>query len=768
MEDEQRNKSHKSKTTGNKALKKDVLRKKKAGIDLQPNRGSNVKAFQSVTAGSHRAHKFLRSVEKRESTLHMPTIDKTFKALVSEPPLLVAVVGPPGVGKTTLIRSMVKFYSNRNLQQINGPVTVVASRSRRITFFECPNTLAAMCDIAKVADLVLLMVDGGYGFEMETFEFLNIAQVHGFPRMFGVVSHLDHLKSGKALKKRKKFLRHRFWHEVAAGAKLICLSPMIRGMYRPNDVLNLHRMLITVEPKVASWRQTHACALLDRHEDITDPEMIAADPNCNRTIAFYGFSRGKPFKPGQLVHIPGLGDFPVEHISRQEDPCEAERLQENKALGHRMRHLSTKQKKLYAPYCDVGGITYDDDAIYIQEDAERGAIERSGEGLQLLRELQRAAPMDAAKAGVNVMRRPVVFRDEDTMELEVEEGGLVPSEEDSNDDDDALYSDDENVMAAAKKNDLSQFGVERPIDNEEEDDEEEDEEQAGATGGLLPRLYNDPDSVRVHAVRHDWSDPQNLRNLKDLCVTGNWESGEADGEEGEDEERGSKGYDSDDEDFEAQIKGEKPIKAIEDSEEDDDDSDGGEEDGERREKAAVPRHNALAGVSYDNAHPTAIRPASRKQSRPEEGDEDDYDILNDGEDGDPTGGNLTGDAELDGLVSTFLQDNNAPARKGALASNLLLQEEEDGITFAGQDGYGARRKGEEDGDDDGEEDRIAAEGGTLTEEQERILKKKMEKKKLFDENYDTGGDDSKKNMSYAYYHQLNRQMEEKKAQMRML
>ena len=33
-----------------------------------------------------------------------------------------------------------------------------------------------MIDAAKYADLVLLLVDGAFGFEMETFEFLNILQ----------------------------------------------------------------------------------------------------------------------------------------------------------------------------------------------------------------------------------------------------------------------------------------------------------------------------------------------------------------------------------------------------------------------------------------------------------------------------------------------------------------------------------------------------------------------------------------------------------------
>jgi len=32
-------------------------------------------------------------------------------------------------------------------------------------------------DCAKLADLVLLLVDGDFGFEMETFEFLNVLQV---------------------------------------------------------------------------------------------------------------------------------------------------------------------------------------------------------------------------------------------------------------------------------------------------------------------------------------------------------------------------------------------------------------------------------------------------------------------------------------------------------------------------------------------------------------------------------------------------------------
>lgn len=90
---------------------------------------------------------------------------------------------------------------------------------------------AAQIDAAKFADLVLLLVDGNFGFEMETFEFLNVlqvrgrlyvsgcpaadacppaaTQVHGFPKVMGVLTHLDEFTDPSKLKKVKKTLKAR-------------------------------------------------------------------------------------------------------------------------------------------------------------------------------------------------------------------------------------------------------------------------------------------------------------------------------------------------------------------------------------------------------------------------------------------------------------------------------------------------------------------------------------------------------------------------------
>ena len=61
---------------------------------------------------------------------------------------------------------MVRHYTKHFIVEPKGPITVVSGKTRRLTFIECENNLNAMIDCAKVADLVLLLIDGHYGFEM--------------------------------------------------------------------------------------------------------------------------------------------------------------------------------------------------------------------------------------------------------------------------------------------------------------------------------------------------------------------------------------------------------------------------------------------------------------------------------------------------------------------------------------------------------------------------------------------------------------------------
>jgi ribosome biogenesis protein BMS1 len=94
----------------------------------------------------------------------VPLVDRTPDE--DPPPVIVAIVGPPGVGKTTLLKSLVRRFTKQTLNRAQGPVTVVSGKRRRLTFVECNNNLNSMIDIGKVADLVLLLIDASFGFEM--------------------------------------------------------------------------------------------------------------------------------------------------------------------------------------------------------------------------------------------------------------------------------------------------------------------------------------------------------------------------------------------------------------------------------------------------------------------------------------------------------------------------------------------------------------------------------------------------------------------------
>ncbi|EWM28338.1 ribosome biogenesis protein bms1-like protein, partial [Nannochloropsis gaditana] len=226
-------KGHRPRQAGAKAKKKEAHQKKKKGLSTERH---NPRAF-SVANIKRTQRNTQRNLDRAQQKEHVPLVDRT-EAL--PPPSLVVVMGPKGCGKSTLIRSLVKYYTRQNLSDVLGPITVVAGKAKRLTFFECPgDDLCAMLDLAKTADLVLLMVDGSFGFEMETFEFLNMLQTHGFPKVMGVMSHLDGLKNNKALGKTKKRLKQRFWTEIYQGAKMFYLSGVINHKYLKGEIRNI-------------------------------------------------------------------------------------------------------------------------------------------------------------------------------------------------------------------------------------------------------------------------------------------------------------------------------------------------------------------------------------------------------------------------------------------------------------------------------------------------------------------------------------------------
>ncbi|KFO94374.1 Ribosome biogenesis protein BMS1, partial [Buceros rhinoceros silvestris] len=495
--EEKEKKKHRAKHSGPKAEKKRKRYLSDLGIGDEENvRKKNPKAF-TVQSAVRMARAFHRTQDLKTKKHHIPVVDRT---PLEPPPVVVVVVGPPKVGKSTLIKCLIKNFTRQKLVEIRGPVTIVSGKKRRLTIIECGCDINTMIDLAKVADLVLMLIDASFGFEMETFEFLNICQVHGFPKIMGVLTHLDALKNNKQLKKTKKKLKHRFWTEVYLGAKLFYLSGMVHGEYQKQEIHNLGRFISVMKFRPLTWQTSHPYVLADRMEELTNPEDVRMNPKCDRKISLYGYLRGAHLKNRSQIHMPGVGDFTVSDVSFLPDPCALPEQQKK-------RSLNEKEKLVYAPLSGVGGIVYDKDAVYIDlggshaHEKEEVEVRPNYELVQSLISTHSAIDVKMASSKVSLFMdsRPlgsedvgqefVMPKEEKQFDLKtgrVRRKALFEEEERESDDAVSDEEDDQEEEAAAMSEDESDSDVED--DAEEESDRDLlGEEMAVARAKCLKR-----------------------------------------------------------------------------------------------------------------------------------------------------------------------------------------------------------------------------------------------------------------------------------------
>ncbi|KAM9984186.1 hypothetical protein ACTFIZ_003891 [Dictyostelium cf. discoideum] len=559
-------KVHRVSKAGAKANKKKAAKLKK----LEQNealKGRNPKAFISQAAyASNRLT--VRNLDREAKRVNLPVIDRSGTA-VETPPYVIAVVGPPKCGKTTLIRSLIKNYTRHSISDVKGPITIVAGKKRRLTFIECNNDLNSMIDTAKVADLVLLLIDASYGFEMETFEFLNVLKTHGFPKVIGILTHLDGFKNNKKLKKTKKKFKDRFWTEIYEGAKLFYLSGIIHGKYPKVEIHNLARFISVANFIPLSWRNTHPYVYVDRFEDTTEPELVRQNPKIDRNICLYGYVRGTYLKPHMKVHIPGSGDYVMKSVTSLPDPCPLP--------TERKKTLNEKERLLYAPMGDIGNILYDKDAVYInipesKLNFSRAKEEGEGEGESMVKDLQNTQfsideKMEHSELSLFSNRPPIKFTNNTYTQIEeIDDKDYYDSDGEKDEDEEEEEEKDTKKVEVVeekdgrvrrkvkfidmKKNPAINSDDEDDEDEDEEDDEDEDEEDDEENINSSKVEFDDDDDDLEEDEElsdEEYYDPENKNKLnleeEDEEEEDEEEEEDDDDEEEDDEEEDEEEYD---------------------------------------------------------------------------------------------------------------------------------------------------------------------------------------------------------------------------------
>ena len=179
-------------------------------------------------------------------------------------------------------------------------------------------------------------------------------QTHGFPRVIGVLTHLDSFHNITTLRRVKRQLKHRFWTDIYEECKLFYLSGLKHGRYPKAEVTNLARFISVLKFRPLVWRNSHPSVLADRVEDVTAPHLIQADATCNRTIVSFGYVRGTFLKAGQRVHVPGLGDYSMAEVTAVEDPCPFPSGEKKRRLNQKEKVSQSTQAKAKAPHTKQG------------------------------------------------------------------------------------------------------------------------------------------------------------------------------------------------------------------------------------------------------------------------------------------------------------------------------------------------------------------------------------------------------------------------------
>jgi ribosome biogenesis protein BMS1 len=242
---------------------------------------------------------------------------------------------------------------------------------------------------------------------------------------------------------------------------------------------------------------------------------------------------------GQITVILGLGDFTPDAITALPDPCPLPM----KERTHR-RFLNEKDKIMYAPFSGVGGIVYDQDAVYIdlggshshqavrdtsentQEDNEKRAFvselrelkstldeKMDSAGLKLFSTSEPITGADAVRnelptadsdeeemqdeedyseamsknftsvvADDGRVRRRVIFDDEDNEASEKTGKGLLDQSLDSDIEEDEI--DDESEVSGSEE-----------IEDDEDQEDEETKQKPGVHSGLSKDLQEAKDKM---------------------------------------------------------------------------------------------------------------------------------------------------------------------------------------------------------------------------------------------------------------------------------
>eukprot|EP01029_Cantina_marsupialis_P028652 TRINITY_DN777829_c0_g1_i1.p1 TRINITY_DN777829_c0_g1~~TRINITY_DN777829_c0_g1_i1.p1 ORF type:complete len:865 (-),score=217.34 TRINITY_DN777829_c0_g1_i1:203-2674(-) len=210
------------------------------------------------------------------------------------------------------------YFSESSIKSDCGGFSSVVGRfqknKKRIQVITCPREQVAMMDMAKVADLIIFVMDVNQDVDLSANDkqftdekgdlIITAIKGQGIPSVMGVYQNLQSVPKGKSRKSHKNLAAEIFQFQFGRDVKILDFDIC--------DELLL-RAVLSCSLKPIGWRDNRSYMLA--HE----MELNASE------VRISGYLRGRPLDVNQLVHVPGCGSFQLSHIEKSHDPCVAAR-----------------------------------------------------------------------------------------------------------------------------------------------------------------------------------------------------------------------------------------------------------------------------------------------------------------------------------------------------------------------------------------------------------------------------------------------------------
>lgn len=165
--------------------------------------------------------------------------------------------------------------------------------------------LVSGLDICQLADFVLLILSADQEVDEAGQVLLKSIEGQGISNVLAMVQGLDHLQPLKRRLQVSSSLRSFIRHFFPTLEKTHSLDSR-------QDCSNLVRSLCTSTPKGIRWRDDRSWMLIENMQS-SQSEIFPTQETGGVTLT--GVVRGRGLKADRLVHIPGWGEYQIDHIS---------------------------------------------------------------------------------------------------------------------------------------------------------------------------------------------------------------------------------------------------------------------------------------------------------------------------------------------------------------------------------------------------------------------------------------------------------------------